>query len=177
MSAATSSSPAQDTEFTMDTEMTVDVPVGKDAKKLRSFTISEVHKDGKDGESLDIEGKRRYLSKNPAGAAKKAASRVFREVFGKNDNDCIIYIIIRETTKNGKKEEYKYTATRSLAKDKRSYTFPGMEEKAQEGGAKSGIVWRYNVRLISDRDVAPKTKKRASADNQPTTEVTEAVES
>ena len=54
----------------------------------------------------------RYKSKTPSGAAKKAASRIF-----KSTNKKIITLTIRETTQGSDKKLYKYEAKRiKLAK-------------------------------------------------------------
>lgn len=134
--------------------ITVSVPVKK--RKERSFTIEEARKDSRDGEVISLEGKRsRFLANNPAGSARKASSSLFREIAGKDDDNVKIFVAIRETTKDSKKEVYRYTAVRTLAKEKREVKFAGMPEGKQGG---NGINFRYNVDLKSAREVKRKVQ-------------------
>jgi len=115
----------------------------------RSFQIKLVKKDGKSGEEYAIDGKNRYLGNSPSGAARKAASRVFRECYNGVDKDCVIYIVIKETTKDSKKSEYAYVATRAKCDQERICTF----NKDANGEPKStSIKFAYNVTLKSDRN-------------------------
>lgn len=128
------------------TQVTLDIPVDDCTK--RSFTVVEVRQFGKDGDLVPIDGKRRYLSNNPAGATKKASTRIIRELFGENDDNCVVYVVMQETTKGSKKNAYRYTATRSISTKKREIAFGG------GGKSESPIGFRYDIRLKSERDVA-----------------------
>ena len=128
----------------------VTVLVPNDEPVKRSFTVSRVNKNSVDGEAVEVEGKRRYLSKNPAGATKKAATRIIREVFGSDDDACSIHIVVQETTKGSKKASYAYTATRSLSKTKREPQFTN-----EQGEKFGGIGFKYDIKLKSERKPVP----------------------
>lgn len=75
----------------------------------RSFTVIAVathtgHVKGK----ANLEG--RYISRTPAGAARKAASQICRS--SKIKGQCALNITIRETTRGSKGKEYKYSVKR-----------------------------------------------------------------
>jgi hypothetical protein len=144
---------------------TLEVP-DKSATGKRSFQIKVAKKEGKEGEEHSIDGKNRYVSKSPAGAARKAASRVFRECYKGVDEECKIYLVIRETTKDSKKTEYSYLATRSKSNEDRVCTF----NKDKEGGGKStDINFKYNVTLKSDREAKVRKTKKEEETNEATT--------
>lgn len=127
--------------------ITVDVPQTKSGKKERSFTIVKVLRDGEEQDGFT---KGRFVSKNPAGAARKAASKIFRTLFGKDDDNCQIRIVIKETTKSSSRDEYPYTATRTLLGDdkRRSVTFKG--PNAGEPKA-NNVGFKYDIKLKSER--------------------------
>ena len=144
---------------------TVTVVVPTDEPVKRSFTVFRVNKNGIDGEAVEVEGKRRYLSKNPAGATKKAATRIIREVFGNNDNACSIYIVVQEMTRGSKKASYAYIATRSLSKEKREPQFTN-----EQGVKFGGIGFKYDIKLKSERKPpAPQVIVVGAAPEEPAT--------
>lgn len=133
-------------------ELTEKVPTGK-----RSFQIKIARKEGKEGEVHTIEGKNRYISKSPAGAARKAASRVFRECYKGVDDKCQCYVVIRETTKDSKKAEYAYHATRAVSDKVREWDFnknKATEKDDEEGEEEKDdkTVFKYTITLKSDRE-------------------------
>lgn len=144
-------------------ELTEKVPTGK-----RSFQIKIARKDGKEGPEHTIEGKNRYISKSPAGAARKAASRVFRECYKGIDDACHCYVVIRETTKDSKKAEYPYHATRAVSDKVRKWDFTkaGKEEKEQEGDSdeEGKTVFKYTITLKSDRESKQQRMLREKAE-------------
>lgn len=75
----------------------------------RSFTIVKAstasgHIKGKE----NLEG--RYISRTPAGAARKAASQICRH--SKIKGQCSLKITVRETTRGSKGKEYSYSVKR-----------------------------------------------------------------
>ena len=91
----------------------------KTKKSIRSFTVENA-KDNKGCETKfynkDYTG--RYLNKDPASAAKKAATQLCR--VKKITGNCVLYLDIRETTQQGKNKGkiYKYRLTRKKLKEK-----------------------------------------------------------
>ena len=69
--------------------------------KKRSFTVY--------GSDVNFKGGR-YMSLNPGSAAKKAASRIFRD----HSKKSVIVLTLRETTSGSKHDHYSYRATKVL---------------------------------------------------------------
>jgi len=109
---------------------------GKNETK-RAFTITHVQRDG--GKDASSVSGGRFMSKTPAGAARKAANQACR-TFG--EDECTIQIHIRETSKNSSKKEYKYFATRSLVGEK------GVDFKTKVG-EKVKVPFKYSMQLKS----------------------------
>jgi hypothetical protein len=84
----------------------------KDKKKpeKRNFTILYVN-DHKGEKSSFAEGGK-YASKTPAGAARKAANHACKFLY--KDENCVIEVGIKETTKNSNGKEYAYRAERTF---------------------------------------------------------------
>ncbi|KAJ3356132.1 hypothetical protein GGF32_001678 [Allomyces javanicus] len=96
----------------------------------RSFTVTEVICSGQDTSECT---KGRFISKDPAGAARKAASKIFKKLF--NDGESMPFEIhVRETTKGSKNSEFKYTATPFKTKD---------------GSTTNAIPFKYEVKVRS----------------------------
>lgn len=72
----------------------------------RSFTVVNV-----EGSPAKKKSVGRYISKDPSGAAKKAASQLFRKKSAKK-----ITFTIRETTSGSAKKTYDYVAEKELLK-------------------------------------------------------------
>lgn len=87
----------------------------KDSAVKRTFTVLQVTRDDA---VVDFNGGR-FQSKTPAGAARKAANQVCKKLY-KDEDNCEIEIVIRETTKstpaakNAASKEYRYKASRTL---------------------------------------------------------------
>ncbi len=101
----------------------------------RSFTVVEVstttgHIKGKE----NVEG--RYISRTPAGAARKAASRVCRE--SKIKGQCTLRITIRETTRGSSGKSFSYLAKR--VKDPVTVERDGVR-----------IQYKYKTVVVSDK--------------------------
>lgn len=78
----------------------------------RSFTITlvtDIH--GKPKGKANLGG--RFISSTPAGAARKAISRVCRESNIKGV--CTLIVTIKETTRGSEGKEYRYKGKRALA--------------------------------------------------------------
>jgi hypothetical protein len=75
----------------------------------RSFTITKVvtHKGHVKGKE-NLGG--RFVSRTPAGAARKAASQICRA--SKTKGQCTLNVHLRETTRGGKGKEYSYSVKR-----------------------------------------------------------------
>ncbi len=57
----------------------------------------------------------KWVSKTPAGAARKAANQACRAISNGSEDPCTITITIREITRNKPEKEYMYDATRKLS--------------------------------------------------------------
>lgn len=86
---------------------------GKKKKPRRSFTVQTLTKENQPIELTDKDV-RRYFSKTPAGAARKAAGYVCKKKYPE-ENDCTIGISMKESTKGSSQKEYPYIATRKLS--------------------------------------------------------------
>lgn len=78
---------------------------------MRSFTV-EAAKDA-NGKVTNFSNKDysgRYMNRNPAGAAKKAATQLCRDK--KVKGSCVMTLHMRETTQNSKHKVFKYKLTR-----------------------------------------------------------------
>ncbi|KAJ3349647.1 hypothetical protein GGF32_005342 [Allomyces javanicus] len=125
----------------------------------RSFTVTQVLCEGQDTSEC-VKG--RFISKNPAGACRKAANKIFKKLF-QDGESAPIEIHVRETTKGSKNGEFKYTATRSLI-DKREVAF-----KTQTGETTTAIPFKYDIRVTSLNN-----KKKTTADPVETEDAAEA---
>ena len=78
---------------------------------MRSFTV-EAAKDsnGKVTNFANKDYSGRYLNRNPAGAAKKAATQLCRDK--KVKGTCVMTLHMRETTQNSKHKVFRYKLTR-----------------------------------------------------------------
>jgi hypothetical protein len=77
----------------------------------RSFTVEKIEtSNGKSKGASNLGG--RFISSTPAGAAKKVGSKVCRESDVKGR--CVLYITIRETTRESNHKDYVYKITRIL---------------------------------------------------------------
>ena len=92
------------------------------AKGDRSFTVVNVEGALAKKKLGDIPGGR-YMSQNPAAAAKKAASKLFKKIEDNKEKNTTkkstvdnITFTIRETTAGSDKKEFKYIAERKLLK-------------------------------------------------------------
>ncbi len=75
----------------------------------RSFTVEKiVTSNGKAKGASNLGG--RFISSTPSGAAKKVGSKVCSESSVKGR--CVLYITIRETTRESKHKDYVYKITR-----------------------------------------------------------------
>ena len=110
----------------------------------RSFTVSNVICEGVETDECCLKG--RFIGKDPASAARKASSKIFKKLFGENESKPFV-IHIRETTKKSKNGEYRYSATRALI-DHRNVAF-----KTKDGDTTPRIPFKYqvNVRSLAER--------------------------
>lgn len=77
----------------------------------RSFTVEKVEtSSGKSKGAKNLGG--RFISSTPVGAAKKVASKICSESSVKGR--CVLYITLRETTRESNHKEYVYKVTRIL---------------------------------------------------------------
>ncbi len=147
---------AGDSTIGGESTMTVDIS-DPNAKKRsngeRSFTLVYVSKGDEKEERPEMKNGR-YISRSPAGAGRKSSNKVFRTLFDKDDNNCVLYITMKETTKGSKKEEYPYKAIRTLI-DPREVSFKG----AKEG--KTVVPFKYDIKLKSERVRPEKQPKPA----------------
>ncbi|KAJ3371238.1 hypothetical protein GGF31_003415 [Allomyces arbusculus] len=116
-----------------------EVHVPRPGSGERSFTVMQVLCTGQDTTEC-VKG--RFISKNPAGACRKAANKIFKKLF-QDGESAPLEIHIRETTKGSKNGEFKYSATRSLI-DKREVSF-----KTQDGQTTAAIPFKYDIRVTS----------------------------
>ena len=95
---------------------------------MRSFTVFKVIAAGKAKGEKNLGGV--FVSRNPLGAAKKAASRICRE--SKIKGQCSLEVHMRETTRGSKKKVYGY-------KVKRVHNPKTVERDGQE------ITYKYSL--------------------------------
>lgn len=77
----------------------------------RSFTVEKIEtSNGKAKGASNLGG--RFISSTPSGAAKKVGSKICSESSVKGR--CVLYITLRETTRESKHKEYVYKITRML---------------------------------------------------------------
>lgn len=78
-------------------------------RRVRVFTIAGVTYEGED-RTVEFEGGR-FEADSPAGAAKKAANKVFRKLLQSNHTTRTLDIVVRETTKPDNTESKRRTKT------------------------------------------------------------------
>lgn len=117
----------------------------KKAPKKRTFTLVSLLL--RDGSESTIAKGGKHFSKTPAGAARKAATQSCKELYGENDDDCQVDVLIKETTKNSSSKEYFYRATRKLNNEDSESPKHKVEFKGKEGAV--NIKFRYSMTLKS----------------------------
>jgi hypothetical protein len=103
-----------------------------------------------DGKEEDFKGGK-YLSKTPQGAAKKVANQVCNKLY-KDDPECTVDIIIKESSRKGSGKEYGYRAVRT-PNDKKVPFHNGDREVL------IGFKWNMNLkslRRLADQSVNDK---------------------
>jgi hypothetical protein len=122
----------------------------------RSFTVLRVTREGN---TEEFEGGN-FQSVTPAGAARKAANKACKTLYGKEEH-CSIEIVIKEVTKNHPSKEYTYRATRT--KDTKDVPFKGNTGDVQK------IPFNFSMNLkalkkdvkgnvVAEKEVDPETE-------------------
>jgi hypothetical protein len=130
----------------------------QDKKKKRFFQVVSIARDHPDGAEVAFDSEKKWLGNSPSGAARKAAYRIFRDVFGDTEGDVNAIMGVREYVKPPR--ESKTKKVEEEVAGKRKAPKPVAEKK----------VYRYTVTRVpaTDREPAQFGKDQDGSEKAPT---------